>query len=149
MRAPSPTYVFTSPTDTAGPTFEPLSRAFQIGGAFLLIEALLIDIPKDRVLVFTNATVQALPGATQTVTEIKIQIVTQTGLVVDVATSSGSQTADVIENLNWSGSYYVAGGGAGNRTLRLIASFDANANANTLTAGIHGIIVPRGNIGAF
>lgn len=149
MRAPSPTYVFTSPTDVAGPTFEPLSRAFQTGGAFLLIEHLLSDVPKDRVLVFTNATVQALPGATQAVTEIKIQIVTQTGLVVDIATDSGPQTADLIRDLNWEGSVYVAGGGDGARTLRIIASFDANANANTATAGIHGIIIPRGNIGAF
>lgn len=149
MRAPGITYQFASPKDVAGPSFEILSRHLQISTGLVVVETLLTDLAKDRILCFNNAAVRADPGAAQNVIAIQIQGVTQTGENFVIASFDAALTADKIEDLNWAGSVYLLGGGPGTTTLRVFSSYNSGAAANTMTVGLHGIVIPRGNAGAF
>lgn len=149
MRVPEITYGFASPTDTAGVTFEILSRQFSTSGAANPVLFLLSSFPKDRILVITNIAFAAHPGATQNVEELKIQGVTQAGLIFDIATDVLIHAADEEVSLNWDGEVYIQGGGDGRDSLRVSALFNSGAVANTATIGWQGIIIPHGNAGAF
>jgi len=149
VRAPEITYRFIAPTDTAGGTFDLLSRQVSQSAGVVTIEILIADLPKDRILVLTNAALTADPGAAQLVVEMKIQGVTQAGLIFDIATDITLGAADIEKSLNWTGSVYIQGGGVGRNTVRAVALFDAAVAANNITFGAHGIIIPHGNVGSF
>jgi len=149
VRAPDATYVFTSPTDVAGPTFEMLHRQFTATLAGTIITTNLNDFAKDRVLVLTNVSVLALPAATQACEQIRVAVSTQSGLLMDVAIFGDLPIADKPQTLKWDGAVYVLGSGVGNTTVRITTTFDAGVGFNVVNIGIHGIVIPRGNIAAF
>ena len=149
MRAPGITYAYVSPKDTAGPSFEVFNRTEQFSsgdtGHIFTLEGVAID----RMLCLTNVALKGDPGATQFITDMNIQVVTQDGIIVAIATNPLAQAPDDEIALNWSGSVYVLGGGRGKPTLRTSVFYNAAANANTTQINWSGIIVPRGNAGAF
>lgn len=147
-RFPGIAYSFARPTDTSGPTALILSRHLQLSAGQALIELLFTDLAKDRVLVLTNATIQAIPGATQTVLQMKLQAFSQGVENVNIEQQNFTG-ADINRQLNWQGEFYIQGGGPGTSTVRTFGFFDAFAAANVVTVGIHGIIIPRGNLGGF
>lgn len=150
MRFPGITYAFKRPTDVNSPTALILSRHFQVsGGGLSLLEFLFSDLPKDRVLVLTNVSVVAAPGLAQSVVEIKIQGFSQGVENFNIDQRIPPSTVDIVEVLNWQGEVYIMGGGPGTNTLRVFGFFSAFANSNALTVGVHGIIIPRGNLGGF
>ena len=149
MLVPDIAYAFTRPTDTAGPTFEILSRQQQLSTAAILVELFLTDIPKDRVLVLSNVAMRADPGSGQGVDELVIQGVTQAGLIFDIKTQFIDGANNIRFNLDWQGEVFIQGAGAGNTTLRAFALFSAGAAANLFQASFHGVIIPHGNVGAF
>lgn len=149
MIPPQLTYGFTVPTDTAGQTLQFLNRTDQRSGGAVLDEFFFIGIPKDRILILTNATLHAVPGATQSVTDMSIQGVSGTGEIFDIARRLDAVDADVPRTLNWVGDIWIAGGGGPSATLRFFNLYSANANANLSRVGFSGFIIPRGNAGAF
>ena len=149
MRAPGITYAFTSSKDVAGPQFEILSRHDQISASSLILETLITDLPKDKILVLTNVSVAADPGAAQGVVELAIQGVTQAGLNFTIARKLPIGTTGESDELNWDGEVYIQGGGDGATSVRVISVFGTDTNANLSTVGIHGIVIPHGNAGAF
>lgn len=150
MRAPEITYGYTAPTDTAGPTFELFTRNESIsGGASALSVLTFGDIPKDRILVLSNVALTADPGNAQFIDEMRIQGITQAGLIFDIATDIVVKAANIEASLNWDGAVYIQGGGLGNDSIRVLASFDAFANANLLAVGLHGVVIPHGNVASF
>jgi len=149
VRVPEITYGFTSGTDVAGVTFEILSRQLSASQSTNPIVFLLNDIPKGRILVLTNVALTGQPGATQLVDEMRIQAVTQAGLIYDIKTDVLVHAADEEVSLNWDGEIYIQGAGDGNTSLRAIVTYDSGTNANTSTVGWAGIIIPHGNVGAF
>ena len=146
---PGIAYAFQRPTDTAGPTALILSRHFQSSSGITLVEFLFSDLSKDRVLVLTNVSIIADPGAAQGVREIKIQALSQGQENFTIDARIPLNIADQIEVLNWQGEVYIQGGGPGTNTLRIFSFYSAAVAANTMTVGIHGIIIPRGNLGGF
>jgi len=147
---PGIAYAFQRPTDVSGPTALILSRHFQIsGGGLTLLEVFFSDLAKDRVLVLTNVTIQANPGATQAVNQLKVQGLAQGQENFGIDQREPLRTADQNETLNWQGEVYLQGGGPGTDTVRMFAAFNGAANANAITVGLHGIIIPRGNLGGF
>ena len=149
MRAPGITYAYTSRKDTAGPSFEVFNRTEQISsgstGHVLSLEGIAID----RMLCLTNVSLVGRPGSTQFVNGVTIQVVTQDGVIVAVASDPFDHAPNEEVALNWSGSVYVLGGGQGNSTLRSSVFYNLGTNANTTQINWSGIIVPRGNAGAF
>jgi len=150
MRAPDVTYRYLYPKDVSGPTFEILSRSFSSGAtAAATITETLTGVPLDRILVLTNATIEGLPGAAQTIDEMVIQGTTQAGLTYNIAVARPLLAATEGATLNWAGEVYIQGGGAGSATIRLSCVFNAGVAANSLFASLSGIVIPRGNAGPF
>lgn len=149
MRAPGITYQFVREKDTAGPSFEVANRTLQESGSNNPIELVFNDLAKDKILVLTNVTVDANPGATQFVTDLLINGRTGTGTEFGIARATPVFNADESHSLNWSGSVYIIGNQAGEDSLRFRAFFNANANANAFTVSWSGIIIPRGNAALF
>lgn len=149
MDAPGITYAFAVPKDTAGPTFEILSRHLQSSVSASLIELFVGELAKDRILILQSITVAADPGAGQTVTEIAIQGITQAGLNFSIARKLPQKVSGQSEDLNWTGAVWIQGGGSGTNSVRVFAAFGSPTNANLVTAGVAGIVIPRGNAGAF
>jgi len=149
VQAPDITYQFAQAKDTAGPSFEVLSRQQSLSASANLIEILFTDLPKDRVLVLTNVSMNNNPGTTQFQLEIRAQAGTQGGALVDIVSDVVNKGASIQAGLNWQGVFYIMGLGIGETALRLFASYNSGAVANTLDVNFHGIVIPRGNAGAF
>jgi len=148
VRAPDITYGFSVAKDTAGPTFEIFHAIDQRSGGVSVDEFVQTGLAKDRALVLTNATVTANPGSSQLVVEMKIQIVTHTGVIVDLQVDTLNRTGGDDAFMNWQGEVYLLGGGDGADFLRSFAQYSSVTVANTTTVSWSGVVVPRGNIAA-
>jgi len=148
VRVPEIAYRFSWPTDTSGPTFQVIARDFNVSTAAVTITHSLTGLAKDRVLVLTNASLYATPGATQAVVTLQLYAFTGAGMQHQVMRESPLQVADQIESMNWQGEIFIQGRGV-STNLWLIATFDAGVNANRLQAGFDGVVIPRGNTAAY
>jgi len=126
-----------------------LSRQDQLSSSAVLFTFTVDDIPKDRILIVTNVALTAEPNAALIVEEMKIQGVTQTGLIFDIATDIEVKAVGQRVSLNWDGQVWMQGGGLGTSTLRATALFDSNASPNIVSVGWHGIVIPHGNAASF
>lgn len=149
MRAPNQAFQFVSNKDVAGQTFEIISRTFGLADTDAGAEFIIDGIPKDKILVLTNVSMQARPGAGQHIVDMAVQGITAAGLIFDIATERPLIDADQSRSLNWQGEVYIIGTGSGNRTVRLVWTYDAGVASNASNAGVHGIVVPRGNSASF
>lgn len=149
MRFPGIAYSFQRPTDVNTPTALILSRHFQISTSSSLLEFLFSDLAKDRVLVLTNVSVIANPGGAQIVLELAIQAFSQGVENFNIDRREPAADPGINKVLNWQGEIYIQGGGPGTNTLRIFTFYDAPILANSMTVGVHGIIIPRGNLGGF
>jgi len=149
VRAPENTYIFTSPTDVAGPTLGILSRHFQVSASTTLHVFTFSELAKDRILVLNNVTVAADPGATQVVLALAVEGITQAGLNFSIALKRTEEVADQQEALNWSGEVWIQGAGVGNDSLRITALYDVGTNSNAMLLGFAGLVIPHGNASAF
>jgi len=148
VRVPEIVYRFITPTDTAGGTLDILSRAERQSVGTFQFTFVVNDIPKDRIIVLTNVALLAEPALAFLVEEMKIQGVTQTGQIFDIATDVTHGVADEEKSLNWQGSVWIQGAGAGNSTLRATVRVDQNTLASAAEVAWHGIIIPHGNVGS-
>jgi len=148
VRAPEIVYRFVTPTDTAGGTIDILSRVERLSVGTLQFTFTVDDIPKDRIIVLTNVALLCEPGPTFDVEELKIQGVTQTGQIFDIATDVTIGAADEEKSLNWQGSVWIQGAGDGNASLRATARVSANTAASAAEVAWHGLIIPHGNVGS-
>jgi len=149
MRFPGIAYSFMRGTDVAGPTALIVSRAFSVSTSAALLEFFFSELDKDRVLVLTNVSVVARPGTGQNVVEIAVQGVSQGELIFDISREEPRLSNDQETTLNWDGEVYIQGGGDSTDTVRVFVLFNSPTNANTMTVGLHGIVIPRGNLGGF
>lgn len=149
MRFPGIAYSFQRPTDVAGPTALILSRHAEVASALSVQIFTFGDLAKDRVLVLTNLTVKAKPGAAQFVTEIQVQAFSQGESSFNVAQETPTGIVNQSEVLNWQGEVYIQGGGPATQTINIFTFFNASVTVNTMRLGLHGIIIPRGNLGGF
>jgi len=147
--APEIAYRYIYPKDIAGPTFEILSRLLSTTGAATTLEVNITGIPKDRVLVLGNVTIEGGPGGALVCTALDLRGVTGAGLdfpIKQVTTQLGNS---LDQNLIWTGSIFIPGSGEGNNSLRARAFFSAATSTNSLSVGVHGVVIPRGNSAAF
>lgn len=144
MRAPEGTF-FLNERDRNGPTFEPFTRIFQLASVVNPHEFLINNIPKDRMLVLTNAHVRGIPQAALSVVYLLLQGNTQANMTFDIAVEFPEVIVNQARVLNWQGSVYILGAGSGQRTLRMVVNYSGAHASNTSYVGVHGIMVPRGN----
>lgn len=149
MFVPEISYRYIYPKDVAGPTFEILSRLIVTSIANATATAVIQGIPKDRILVLANVSVEIVPGATQAATAARVRAFTSAAAAFLIEHNVYPATADAIEVLNWTGSIFIPGRGEDETTVEVSAFFDAGVNANVTTVGVHGIVIPRGNSAAF
>jgi len=149
MRAPNIAYAFTSPKDTAGPTLEHVNRTLQVSSSDDPQELFDLEVPKDRIFIVSNILVECNPGGGQNVITVLAEGRTQTQFFFGIAGKRGVFVADESVTLNWSGEVWIAGGGQGTTTLRFFCDFNSGVNSNFLRASYSGIVIPRGNAGAF
>ena len=148
MFIPDIAYQFTS-KDLTSVFAEILHRGEQVSSTVNSITISLTGIPQDRMLMLSNIAADGVPGATQAVTMILMEVVTHTGLQSALARDRFAGTADLGRTLNWQGQIYVLGQGAGNASALVQVVFDASVNSNTARAAFSGVVVPRGNIAVF
>lgn len=148
MKQPDITYRFARPIDTASPTFEVYSRTDSDTQAAIGVSVGFFGLPKDRVLVLSNATLLADPGATQNVSDMRMEFLTATGLNVPFARGqAGAGDQRRIEN--WQGEIYIFGQGPDLFNLLFNATFNAAVNPNLLNASASGVVIPRANMASF
>ncbi len=149
MRAPEISYRYLRDIDTAGPTFEMVSRELSGAATSVTVAVTLMGIPKNKILVLANVTALAQPGATQACTHIQLAGFTAAGQRLLIMQERFVVAADVEQTLNWSGEVWLPGRGPDAITVEIEAVFDAGVASNTNFSGLYGIISPRGNASAF
>lgn len=149
MDAPDLTYRYIYRRDTAGPTFEVFNRSLSSSAASANTTIDVAGIPKDRVLVLTNAVMRGAPGATQSCKELLVAAISVAGIETWLRYESFADDADENKGLNWKGAAYIQSRGPDENSILLRFVYDAGVNANGQLAFLHGIIIPRGNVAAF
>lgn len=149
MRAPPITYRFNYPRDIAGQTFQPLYRHVSESASTAVVTASFAGIPRDKVLVLSNACVECTPGATQSCINIVLRGHAPAGIAFNIAMEFFPVDADEAHSLNWSGEIFLVGNRQGNINVRAFGVFDANANANLTILSLYGVVVPLANVGPF
>lgn len=149
MLTPEITYRYTLPKDVAGPTFEIFHQTENTTAAAAQIFRRASGIPKDRILIVSNIILHADPGATQACIELSARAFTQAGIAFQVDQLDFAVVADLNHNLSWQGELWLPGRGGVANMLEFRATFDAGVNANVLETCLQGVLIPRGNVGAF
>jgi len=149
MLAPDLSYRFLYPKDIAGPTFELCARSANDSATNATVTSNYTFLPKDKMLCVSSMSLQADPGATQAVTDIRISFFTATGFEFNVVRRITPGTADLIEAFHWEGQVYILGRSPAAVNVRVQVIFDAGVNSNNVTSSVFGIVVPRGNVALF
>jgi len=149
MLTPDLTYSFRAPKDVSGPTFEVLTRQFDLSDTSATLIFTFDDLPKDRMLVLSNVAILANPGAGQSVIGMGLHGITAAGMQFDISRFAQAIVADLTESFNWQGQVFITGGGRGTTCVRITVSFSSGVAANTCAVGIHGVVIPRANAGPF
>lgn len=149
MRAPAITYRFTWPKDTAGPTLEIMSRAGSATVNAATITTTVAGVPIDRILILTNITVNATPAAGVSVSDIQIGAITQAALNFNLNWDEFVAVAGQARTANWEGEVWVQGRGVDVPLVNLFTRFSAAGALNSLSFGLQGLVIPRGNAAAF
>lgn len=98
------------------------------------------EVPKDRCLILTNATMQVAPVATVTVNRRRIMADPPSGAVrYNIFDEETQGAVSAVVSSNWQGEVVIPGGWK----VRFEASLD-NALGGTVNGEIHGYLVPRG-----
>lgn len=147
MRAPELAYSFNQPKDVSGPTLELFSRQLATTTATNPIQLAFSGIPKDKILIVTNLSLSANPGATQAVENMSVLGTFPAGIATTIEQNFPLQVADLTEALNWQGEVWIPGGDQ--NQLIFSATFDAAANPNFMSVHAYGLIVPRANTANF
>jgi len=148
LGVPEICYRFIYPKDTAGPTFEIMTRDVDNAATSATVTISITGVPKDRVLVLQNVNMFADPGAGQAVVQQILSGFTPAGLQFTIARTAKAAIADLNDNLNWQGAVYLPGLGDG-VILSALTVYDAGVASNALTFSMQGVVIPRGNSAAF
>lgn len=149
MRAPPITYRYSYPRDTAGQTFQPLYRHISVTAQTAVVTTTFAGIPRDKVLVLSNACVDADPGAAQSCLQIVLRGHAPAGIAFNIRIENFVADADETRSLNWQGEIFLVGNATDQINVRAFATFSSGVAANTTTFSLYGVVVPLANVGPF
>jgi len=149
VRAPGITYRFIRQIDTAGPTFELVSRDLNAAASATEVTTTLTGVPKNKILVLSNVSVIALPGATFSCIAIQLAGFTGAGARLLIQQERFAVDADETKTLNWQGEIWLPGRGGTDISVEVEGTFTSGAASNSIFIGLFGIIIPRGNASQF
>jgi len=149
MRIPEIAYRYLYPIDVASPTLELVTRELSSTLTNALVELSLTGIPTNKILVLSNVTLLADPGATQSVTFLEVAAFTGAGARFLIAQERPVAVADQNRVLNWQGECWIPGRGDAAISVTVGAGFSAGVAGNNLVLGLFGSIIPRGNMAMF
>lgn len=149
MRTPDITYRFMVPSDTASPTFEVYTRNRTDTQNAVGLSVGFAGVPKDRVLVLTNATMTANPGVGATVIATRMEYLNAFGLNQAFNRTAAGPPINTNVAANWNGEIYIIGQGPDIFNVTFNVTFDIAAAANTVRGHATGVVIPRGNIATF
>jgi len=149
MRAPEIAYRYLRAIDTAGPTFEMVSRDLNNAGSATEVTVTLTGVPKNKILVLSNISAIALPGATFSVVALQLAGFTGAGARLLIQQERFPADADETKTLNWQGEIWLPGRGTGEISVEVEGTFSSGAASNSIFIGLFGVIIPRGNASAF
>jgi len=149
VRAPDITYRYIYAIDTAGPTFEVVARGLTVSATNVIAAINFTGVPKNKVLVLTNATLHGNPGATQACIALTLSMRTSANAEINVHQETFPVDADENQTANWIGEIYIPGRGEGNPSVGFTSVYDAGVAANVGNFALHGVIIPRGNVATF
>jgi hypothetical protein len=125
---------------------EPLALrdTFAAGIAAANIQRLVYTVPIDRLLILQAFSFLATAGAAQTVNDVRIDIVPRLSAEIVRVWSADSRYMSTggVAGGNWTGSILVPP----QYTLRANFLFNAGAAANFFDLGVHGLLIPVGNV---
>ena len=104
---------------------------------------------KDKVLIVTNVSVDLDPGALQQIVRCVLSGRTPGGVIWGIHQEGFTEVDAFRTGMNWQGEVAIGGGGVDRSILIIDSVWDGGANANALTVGVFGYIVPRGNVAPF
>jgi len=149
VRAPNITYRYNLPIDLAGPTIQTFSRSIFTSASATTITLSIEGVPKDKILILSNAVSEASPGAAQSCTTQALRGRTVAALAFTIDLNTPVPVADQAIAHNWQGEVWVAGAGENATTVELITVFSAAVAANRADLHLFGLIIPRANVAIF
>jgi len=141
---PELAYQFQTAVDTAGGTIDIVLRDAITSGLVTSLTTDIFTVPTEKVFILTAGNVQANSGAGQLSNLVAFQIhpvALEPGRILFLR----ERTPALVQEANWSGELWMPPGSK----LSGVGTFDAGANSNSLSVGIVGVLIPRGNIHEF
>jgi len=137
------------PQPFRGPTLETLARKDSPFANALVVTSTFSGLAQDKILVLTNMSGAAQPGAGTGVTQVEIHGFGAAGTAFNIYRKYYAATDDVDVVFNWQGEIMVRGRGTGNDTLICEATFDLATASNVLRFSYMGYIIPRANVAEY
>jgi len=149
VRVPEIVYRLARDPASSGPLMELFSRRAITTASSASISVSINGPAKDKILVVTNISLDINPGALQQITRAVISGRTPGGVIWLLHSEGFTEVDDFRTGMNWTGEVMIGGGGVDRSILIIDSVFDGGANANAVTVGVFGYIIPRGNIAPF
>lgn len=145
MRIPDLVYQYANPKDIAGGTLDIVSRELITATAAATITATILNVPLDRIFILTAISGQAIPGAGQNVSSMRVGYTADAALSppsYEIVVNAAAGAANVTNTAHFSGEIWIPGGAA----VFGEGVFNAGVAANTTSFTLHGFLIPRGNV---
>lgn len=145
MIVPDQCYAFRNLADTASGTVQLVKRKLNGTAAATTVATATYMVPSDRIFILTALYIFMDPGAGQIAQYGNVALLLEGG--VDSVPIMGTPivenaTVDLRLQNHWSGALWMAA----NQQIRGGGVFDAGVANNSLEVGMHGILIPRGNV---
>lgn len=106
-----------------------------------------LEVPPDYNYFLTRVTTRMIPGATQAVTEMEIEILGyESAMIFRLGSANFAGTADKVENYEADVDVCLVGGV---HSILQTTTFDAGVNSNSVRFNTAGYYIPKGNISQF
>lgn len=149
MRFPELTYLLARDPASSGPLLELFSARATNSASSASVSVSFNGPAKDKVLIVTNISIDLNAGTVQQILRCVISGRTPGGVIWGIHQEGFTEVDAFRTGMNWQGEVAIGGGGVDRSIIIVDSVFDGGANANALTAGVFGYIIPRGNIAPF
>lgn len=149
MRFPELVYQLAQSPASTGPLLELFARRVRVADTSASIPVSINGPAKDKVLVVTNIAVDFSPGAAQQIIRGVFSGRTPGGVIWSLQELGFVEVDGFRTGMSWQGEVAIGGGGVDRSIIIVDGVFDGGVQTNTVTVGVAGYVIPRGNIAPF